>query len=164
MDDFIKVGNGGKKFDLQLSKAVAREKCLASDLGLAGTKIELKSESHLWKQTGNICIEFEYNARPSGIAATEADIWVHELLDDEGRLVVRYMFEVSVLRELCRRRLKAGFHRSGGDNGASRMVLLRLSTLARDLAEVSQTLPRCNPGASSGTSQRESPGSSPPTA
>jgi hypothetical protein len=32
-----------------------------------------------WEQTGNICIEYRQRDQPSGIAATKADVWVHEI-------------------------------------------------------------------------------------
>jgi hypothetical protein len=77
-----------QKFDLQLEQAQLRERALDKIFADARIeKIELKSESHQWEQTGNICMEFKQDGKPSGIATTEADFWVHELLrgGDGGR-------------------------------------------------------------------------------
>src|SRR5580692_11142434 len=72
--------NRGSKFDFQLSAALINERRLAEIFSAAKIeKIELKSETWLWERTGNICIEYRQNGRPSGIDATEADYWVHEL-------------------------------------------------------------------------------------
>jgi hypothetical protein len=75
--------NRDSKFDLQLSDALVNERRLAEIFSAAKIeKIELKSESWLWERTKNICIEYRQNGKPSGIAVTEADYWVHELRRD----------------------------------------------------------------------------------
>jgi N6-adenosine-specific RNA methylase IME4 len=76
--------NRDKKFDLQLSASLRHERKLADII--TGGKIELKTETWQREQTGNICIEYACDSRPSGIATTEADIWVHELRRDDARL------------------------------------------------------------------------------
>lgn len=130
--------NHDKKFDMQLLHAHARESAFASMFGLDGCKIELKSESWLWEKTGNICIEFENAGKPSGIAATEADWWVHELLDRSYNVVSYRVMSVPRLKELCRRKFNAGSWRSNsGDGGRFKVVLLALRTLDADLLSVS---------------------------
>ena len=129
--------NHDRKFDLQLSHAHARESAFAAMFGLDGCKIELKSESWLWERTGNICIEFEFNGRPSGIAATEADWWVHELLDKNYRVVSYRVMEVARLKALCRRKFGEGHWReNAGDGGRSKVVLLSLRSLEFDLLNI----------------------------
>jgi hypothetical protein len=114
-----------KKFDIQLSEAQQNEIKLAGILTRMA-KVELKSETWQWEQTGNICIEYEYNGKPSGIAATEADVWVHELKRD-GDTLVYLMFPADRLKRLCREAYKNGKHRSlAGDGGKSKVVLLPL--------------------------------------
>lgn len=121
--------SAGKKFDLQLGCAALNEHRLAGILG--NGKIELKSEEWQWEQTGNICIEFENYGKPSGIAATEADVWVHELKRN-GDPLVYLMFPVGRLKQLCRAAYAAGDWRDGaGDNKASKVVLLRLRDILK---------------------------------
>jgi hypothetical protein len=67
------IQNRDKKFDLQLSQALIDERRLAEIFaGAKIERIELKSESSQWEQTGHIAIEYEQDGKPSGIATTEA--------------------------------------------------------------------------------------------
>ena len=66
-----------KKFDIDLEYGKVREKQVAEML--QDKKIEVKSERGMWQKTGNIAIEFESYGKPSGIRATEADYWFHNL-------------------------------------------------------------------------------------
>lgn len=119
--------SSGKKFDLQLSQALMNERGLARLLG--NGKIELKSESWQWEQTGNICIEYLYRGAPSGIAVTEADVWVHEL-KRSGATLMHLFLPVPRLKDLCRIAIKAGKVRhNAGDDGHSSVVLLRIADL-----------------------------------
>lgn len=120
--------NRDSKFDIQLSASLIHERRLGEIFATGRIeKIEQKSETYQWEQTGNICIEFRQNGRPSGIAVTEADYWVHELRRDE-RTLVYLMFPIDRLRELCRTAYRAGHWRSGaGDGGRFDVILIRLS-------------------------------------
>lgn len=121
--------NHGKKFDLQLGQAILREHELAGILGSG--KIELKSETWQWEQTGNICIEYLQNGEPSGIAATTADVWVHELRRDDATLVY-LMFPVERLKALAREAIRAGRWREGaGDGGRFTVALIKLADILR---------------------------------
>ena len=114
-------------FDIQLGVALRHEGRLKEVL--ENSTIELKTELQLWQKTGNICVEYEYNGKPSGIAATEADFWVHELTRDDETLVY-LMFPVGRLKEICREAYKAGKVRAGcGDGGKSKVILLPLANL-----------------------------------
>ena len=90
--------NRDNKFDIQLGQAERDESALARIM--SGAKIELKTESFLWERTGNICIEFASRGKPSGIAVTEADFWVHQLVRDD-ETVVYLMFPIARLKALC---------------------------------------------------------------
>ena len=121
------IQNYGSKFDLQLSQALIDERRLL-DIFVGATleKIELKSESWLWEQSGNICIEYRRNGRPSGISTTEADVWVHELKRD-GQTLVYLMFPIERLKTLCRDAIRDGrCHKGVGDDDLSDVVILRL--------------------------------------
>jgi hypothetical protein len=124
----------GKKFDLQLSAALIEERKLGrifEDCQIE--KIELKTESFLWERTGNICIEYECNGEPSGIAATRADMWVHQLKRaSDGATVAYLMFPVSRLKELARIALRQGRGRIGGDGRRMKMALIPLADILQD--------------------------------
>lgn len=119
--------NHDSKFDLQLSAALVDERRLADIFACRRIeKIELKSESHQWERTGNICIEFTSYGKPSGIWATEADYWVHELKRD-GETLVYLMFPVERLKALCK--AKGAVRHGSGDNAAQSVVILPLSEI-----------------------------------
>jgi hypothetical protein len=124
--------NHDKKFDLQLSDALIAERRLADifvDLDIH--KIELKTETWQWEQTGNICIEYRQGSQKSGIAVTEAGCWVHELRRD-GQTLCYLMFPIERLKELARLAYKEGHYRKGGgDGGRFCNVLIPLSWVLR---------------------------------
>ena len=124
--------NRDRKFDLQLDQALIDERRLAEIFEHANIRrIELKSESHQWEKTGNICIEYRQNGNPSGIAATEADLWVHELKRD-GETLCYLMFPAERLKKLAREAYKKGRYRSNaGDGGRFDVVLLRLRDILK---------------------------------
>ena len=109
--------NADNKFDIQLSQSLIDERRLAHIFEhLDIHRIELKTEQWQWEQTGNICIEYRANGKPSGIAVTQADCWVHELKRD-GETLCYLMFPIDRLKQLARAAFKAGFHRDGGGAG-----------------------------------------------
>jgi hypothetical protein len=124
--------NRDGKFDLQLGQALIDERRLGDIFTAARIeKIELKTETWLWEQTGNICIEYRQNGQPSGIAITEADYWVHELRRDDQTLVY-LMFPIERLRELARKAYAEGhYHENGGDGGRFCNVLIPLSEILK---------------------------------
>jgi len=126
------VFNRDAKFDLQLSQALINERRLADIFANARIeRIELKSETWQWEQTGNICIEYRQNGEPSGIATTEADCWVHELRRD-GQTLCYLMFPIQRLKELARKAYAEGrYHEGGGDGGRFCNVLIPLSWVLR---------------------------------
>jgi hypothetical protein len=119
--------NRDEKFDIQLSAALIHERRLAEIFAAAKIeKIELKTETWQWEQTGNICIEYQCDGKPSGIATTEADYWVHELRR-EDRTLGYLMFPIDRLKELARGAIKQGRCRTGaGDDGRFTVALIRL--------------------------------------
>ena len=131
MDEKITF-NRNNKFDIQLSDALINERRLAEIFIAAKIeKIELKSESWQWEKTGNICIEYKQNGKPSGIAVTEADYWVHELLRD-GKTLCYIMFPLGRLKELARGAYAAGrYHEGGGDGGRFSNILIPLSEILK---------------------------------
>ena len=114
-----------KKFDIDLQYGKVREQRIAEML--QDKKIEVKSERDMWMRTGNIAIEYECYGKPSGIAATQADYWFHNLCigDDSFATLV---FDVESLRRIIN---NLDYKKSvkGGDNFASRMYLLNIQKL-----------------------------------
>jgi hypothetical protein len=124
----------GKKFDIQLDQSVLWEHVLGELL--AGGRIELKVETVQWRKTGNIYLEFRNRGETSGIAATEADVWVHQLNDDAGRPLVSIMFPIERVRDLARWAYAQGWRRrNGGDDRASDGVIVPLHVLAKWLRQ-----------------------------
>jgi hypothetical protein len=130
-DKRIQFG-GGNKFDIQLSDALINERRLADIFEHVDIhKIELKSETWQWEQTGNICIEYRQNGQPSGIAVTEAGCWVHEL-KREGQTLCYLMFPIERLKELARKAYADGHcHEGGGDGGRFCNVLIPLRDILK---------------------------------
>jgi hypothetical protein len=114
-----------KKFDLDLAYGQVREEAIADML--QNKKIEVKSERDVWQNSGNIAIEYESYGKPSGINATEADYWFHNLcLGDE--IYATLVFNTDVLKKIIDN-LDYVRSVSGGDHYASRMYLLNLQKL-----------------------------------
>jgi len=114
-----------KKFDLDLEYGQVREK-LVADM-LQDKKIEVKSERGMWQRTGNIAIEYESYGKPSGISATQADYWFHNLCVDDD-VFCTLVFKVGNLKKLIDN-LDYKKSVSGGDHNASKMYLLNIQKL-----------------------------------
>ena len=114
-----------KKFDLDLEYGKVREQAVADML--QGKKIEVKSERDVWQNTGNIAIEYESYGKPSGIAATEADYWFHNLCIGDD-IFATLVFDTDSLRRIIDN-LDYKRSVSGGDQNASKMYLLNLQKL-----------------------------------
>jgi hypothetical protein len=126
------IFNRDSKFDIQLSQAMIDERRLGEIFAHCKMeKIELKSESFLWEQTGNICVEFRRAGKPSGISTTKADCWVHELKRD-GETLLYLMFPIERLKALARKAIRAGQSRSGvGDGDMFDVALVRLEDILK---------------------------------
>ena len=114
-----------KKFDIDLAYGKVREQLIADML--QDKKIEVKSERDMWARTGNIAIEYQSYGKPSGIAATEADYWFHNLcIGDE--VFATLVFNVDALKRIID---NLDYKKSvkGGDHYASRMYLLNIQKL-----------------------------------
>jgi hypothetical protein len=120
------------KFDKDLKFGEAGENWLVW-LGSDNAKVEVKTERDIWAKTGNIVFEYSCRGKPSGIAKTEADWWVH-LLSKDGKVVHGFMWSVPVLKHFLR-----DIHRdpsmfnckvlNGGDDHASTMIVVPIKQL-----------------------------------
>jgi hypothetical protein len=124
--------NRDHKFDLQLSAAREREKVLGEIFTNARlARVELKSESYQWEQTGNICVEYRCDGRPSGISTTEADIWVHELRREDQTLMWM-MFPIERIKDVTRQAIQQGrVRKRAGDGGRFTVAIVPLRHLLR---------------------------------
>lgn len=123
----MSANNRGKKFskfDLDLEFGERWEDFIVDKLKTA----EVKTEKDKWKTTGNICIEYESYGKPSGIEATESDVWIHNLTD-KGKFVLGFIIPTETLKKVY----KNGYNVSGGDDNASRIYLLKIKELVDDL-------------------------------
>tara|TARA_R110000868_G_C10482150_1_gene729384 strand:- start:47 stop:460 length:414 start_codon:yes stop_codon:yes gene_type:complete len=114
-----------KKFDIDLEYGKVREKLVAEML--QDKKIEVKSERGMWQKTGNIAIEYESYGKPSGINATEADYWFHNLCVGDDTFCT-LVFKIESLKKIISN-LDYKRSVSGGDHNASKMYLLNLQKL-----------------------------------
>ena len=114
-----------KKFDLDLAYGKVREQRVADMF--TDKKVEVKSERDMWVRTGNIAIEYESYGKPSGIAATEADYWFHNLCIGNETFAT-LVFDVPSLKRIIDN-LDYKKTVSGGDHNASRMYLLNIQKL-----------------------------------
>ena len=113
-------------FDIDLSWGQVYEEKIKNLLESKG-KIEVKTERDIWATTGNIAIEYESYGKPSGINATEADYWFHNLCIGDD-VFCTLVFNVDNLKKLIDR-LDYKRSVSGGDHNASKMYLLKLDKL-----------------------------------
>jgi len=128
-DTVVQANNRGKsfkKFDLDLKFGEKWEDFIADKLNTA----EVKTEKDLWKKSGNICIEYESYGKPSGIEATESDIWIHNLTD-KGEFVMGFIFPTETVKKIY----KQGYKVSGGDHNASRIYLLKIKEVVDKILE-----------------------------
>jgi len=114
-----------KKFDIDLAYGKVREDLIKEML--QDKKIEVKSERDVWKRTGNIAIEYECYGKPSGINATEADYWFHNLCVGED-VYATLVFKTENLKKIIDS-LERKVSVNGGDHNASRMYLISLQKL-----------------------------------
>ena len=125
MQELEQVKKDRKKFDLDLQYGKVREQRIADML--QNKKIEVKSERDMWARTGNIAIEYQSYGKPSGIAATEADYWFHNLCIGDDTFATLVFSTESLKRIIANLDYKKTV--KGGDNYASQMYLLNIQKL-----------------------------------
>lgn len=119
-----------KTFEYDLLFGELREQRISEIL--QNKKIEVKTERGLWQETGNIAIEIAYRGKPSGLATTEADYWLH-ILERDGQEYCSLLLPVEVLknrlRELYTYPANGVRVVMGGDNQQSKLVLVPIAAL-----------------------------------
>jgi len=115
-----------KFYDIDLTFGEIYEKKLRFIFG--NKKFEVKTERDIWKKTGNMCVELEYNGKPSGINVTKADYWCH-IFSDNGNIRFMLVFPVQELKELIKNcRYKTLDY--GGDEKNSMVALIPLNKVS----------------------------------
>jgi hypothetical protein len=114
-----------KQFDIDLEFGKQWETHV-DELFSGAKTCEVKTERDKWSNTGNICIEIESYNKPSGLHATTSDLWVHNLVK-EGELVASIVIPTEVLKKIIATTKNSTIY--GGDNRASKLILLNLNKL-----------------------------------
>ena len=83
--------------------------------------VEVKSDAQ-YKKTGNFYVEYECNDKPSGIAATKAKYY-YIYLDK------LYILKTEDLKDKCRKYLNTKKDKKGGDNMASKGIIIPINEL-----------------------------------
>ncbi len=117
-----------KNFSHDLILGEIREKKLAEIL--ANKPIEVKTEMGMWKNTGNLAIEIEFDGKPSGLYKTESEYWWHNL-EVRNEEYMSLFFKVATLKEIVEKIVEDYPHRvkMGGDDNLSKLVLVPLAGL-----------------------------------
>jgi len=126
-DTLVSANNRGKsfkKFDLDLKFGEKWEDFVVDKLKTA----EVKTEKDKWKKTGNICIEYESYGKPSGIEATESDVWIHNLTDND-KFILGFIIPTETLKKIY----EQGYSVTGGDHNASKIYLLKIRELVNKI-------------------------------
>jgi hypothetical protein len=126
--------NKNNKFDVDLQYGQEGEKWLVW-LGTDQAKVEVKTERDTWAETGNAVFEYQSRGKPSGVAVTEADYWLH-IFKEKEQAVMCFMFRVIELKEFLRLVFKNPSKYNaricnGGDNNTSSVILLPIDQLYR---------------------------------
>ncbi len=97
--------------------------CLDWDIYIPELKIgvEVKSDAQ-YKVTGNFYVEYSCNGKPSGISTTKADIY-YIYLDK------LYIVKTEDLKAKCRKYINTHRDKKGGDNMASKGIILPINEL-----------------------------------
>lgn len=118
IDQMLADSRYNKLWDVKLLSGLLAE---LDFLRMTEAKVEVKHDKE-GRDTGNLALEFEYKGEPSGIEATEADLWVHWFDKDRPFL----MGKVPQLRALARRYREAHPHKvkDSGDGRHAKCVLM----------------------------------------
>ena len=121
-----------KFYDIDLPFGVKYEGTL-SELLTAETNrlIEVKTERDIWKDTGNIYVEFIYRETFSGIVTTKADWWA-TILTLDGAIEGIILLPTNLMRKKVKQLIKDGLAKypvNGGDDSQSQGALVPIKEL-----------------------------------
>ena len=121
----LRYGNyKATNFDIDLLRGLNGE---VETLDILTGKLEVKTDFKTHK-TGNIAIEVECNGKPSGLSTTEADWWLFNIRipKEEPMLLIISRHR---LRKIAQQHIHRGHVMMGGDNKASKLVLVPISEI-----------------------------------
>jgi hypothetical protein len=107
---------GRKGWDIDLRDGKMAEGTIARLLG--DCRIEVKTDE-ICRRTGKLFVEFQCRGKKSGLGVTTAAYWAFQY-DDCKWLIV----QTETVRRLATRAYKERFIANGGDEGASKGVLI----------------------------------------
>jgi|TARA_R110002012_G_scaffold229856_4_gene402573 hypothetical protein len=121
-----------KFYDIDLPFGIKYEGTLSELLTAKTNKlIEVKTERDIWKETGNIYVEFIWRETFSGIVTTKADWWATILtLNDEVQGII--LLPTKLMRDKVKKLIKEGIAQypvSGGDDNDSQGALVPIKEL-----------------------------------
>ena len=111
---------------MDLAYGQDREQRVAAIFNSDKFKVEVKTERDWWYRTNNIAIEVESYGKPSGIAVTEADYWVH-ILANGNKDYCRLIFDTDTIRQLAKKYKHTT--KRVGDGKQSKVVLIPIDEL-----------------------------------
>ena len=121
-----------KFYDIDLPFGIKYEGTLSELLTAKTNKlIEVKTERDIWKDTGNIYVEFIWRETFSGIITTEADWWA-TILTLDGVIEGIILLPTKLMRAKVKKLIKKGIAQypvSGGDNNDSQGALVPIKEL-----------------------------------
>ena len=120
------VGKKQKNFDLDVQTGIEGENLVLSALN-GVKKVEVKTDRIAY-HTKRFAIEYEYKGKPSGISTTEADYWAF-VIPQTGSIIFT---RTDTLKQLCRKCYAMGYNTVGGDNNASKIVLVPIWMLTQE--------------------------------
>jgi hypothetical protein len=127
--------NSDKRYDLRVQLPVAKrhEFLLGQFFDRSDFKVETKAEMDFWFKTGNMAVEYFSRGQKSGLATTEADVWVHEFYfppPHDEQVCFRMVWDVETLKRVCHDAYERGqIIKAIGEDGAQHCVLLPLGDI-----------------------------------
>ena len=113
-----------KDYDADLSLGKRGE---LETLGILSGTLEVKTD-RLAYRSGNLFVEYECRGKASGLAATTADWWAFNILDDTGAIKCVLLVKTDRLKAECRA-IYSAKKTNGGDDNAAKGVLLPIRRL-----------------------------------
>lgn len=124
--------NNDNRFDVDLQYGQQGERWLQW-LGTDQAKVEVKSERDKWFETGNAIFEFKSRGKPSGIAVTQSDFWLHIFMQKDTA-VMAMLFRTLELKDFLKLvyknpNLYGARICDGGDDNTSGLMLIPIKEL-----------------------------------
>lgn len=99
------------------------------------TSCEVKTEKDIWSKTGNLVVEFKSRGKYSGIANTQADLWVQNFVSKD-----KHIFSLVLTTDMLKKYIRENKPKqiTGGDYKTSLMFLIRIRHLVNWLIQLEE--------------------------